>query len=258
MFVNLYLLWLSLLISAIILIFTNQNSAVRNSERYLYPPPEYVEHFHFGFSDSIADSFWLRWIQDGDTCQTYLTPVIYNPENKELDPKVDQMGPEKSYYQRLVSIPRHKVCDNSWSFKMLDAVTKLAPKFEMPYLAGASSLAILVEDFPGASIIYERGIKEYPNNWQLLYRASFHYQFNMKDLPKASELLLLAADHGGPIWLRSLASRLYTASGQIEMGLSVLESYRKTLSEDNVEGIKAVEERIAELREKLRAAGTTQ
>lgn len=235
-----FYLWLAFIFFIALVQVTGHYSHPLKTERYLNPPPEYIEFFHFGFPDSMADSFWLRWIQDSDTCQTYLAPVVYNPDSVK----------EQGGVFDLVTIPRHKVCDNSWSFKMLDTVTKLAPKFDMPYLAGASALAILVEDFAGASIIYERGIREFPERWQLLYRAAFHYQFNLKDLPKAAELLLEAADRGAPIWVRSLASRLYTAAGQYEMGLSVLESYRKTIDPENKEAVEAVDQRIREFQEK--------
>ncbi len=209
---------------------------------YLNPPPEYIEYFHFGFRESMADSFWLRWIQDNDTCQTYLSPTLYNLEPLEKGTPKDS----------LLWNPRHKACENSWSFKMLDAVTKLAPKFEMPYVAGASTLAILVEDFAGASVIYERGMREYPENWQLLYRAAFHYQFNLRDVEKAAALLIRVADLGGPVWTRSLAARLYTVGGQIELSIGVLEQYRKSIDPENKEAIMQVDSRLRELRDKLR------
>jgi hypothetical protein len=236
-------LWIGLIISlCAVNVLNDLSNSSAKSGSYLVPPPEYIEFFHFGFRESVADSFWLRWIQDSDTCQTYLTPLVIvgDAENASQALQTD-----------LVTIPRHKICDHSWGFKMLDAVTKLAPKFEMPYLAGASALAILVEDYAGATVIYERGLHEYPGNWQLLYRAAFHYQFNLKDLPRAAELLLRAADLGAPVWIRSLASRLYSSVGQLELGLSVLMSYRKTLDFQNQEGIRAVDRRIADLKAQL-------
>lgn len=208
--------------------------------KYLNPPPEHIEHFHFGFKESLADSLWLRWIQDNDHCQTYTKPVQYS-----------LAGPQNPDHSDITSVPRYKICDNSWSFKMLDAITLLSPKFDMPYLAGASTLAILVEDFEGATVIYERGLKEYPTNWQLLYRAAFHFQYNLKNVNRAAELLIAVADNGGPLWARGLASRLYTAGGQLELAIASLETYRKSLDPNNEDGIKMVEKRIVDLRAKL-------
>ncbi len=210
------------------------------SPHYLNPPPEYIEHFHFGFRESLADSLWLRWVQDVDYCQ------LYGDQNRELGR--EEISNAKN--NPLTANPRHKNCDGSWGFKMLDAVSKLAPRFEMVYLAGAPALSILVEDYTGASVIYDRGLEQYPNDWKLLYRAAYHFQFDVKDFKRAAELLTRAGDSGAPLWVKSLASRLYTLTGQIELGLSTLESYRKTL-DGNEEAIKKVDERIAELKRQL-------
>ena len=212
-----------------------------SSAKYLNPPPELIEHFHFGFRHSMADSFWLRWIQDSDSCQTYLKPVEFL--KVEGDPN------------KMALAPRHKVCDTSWSFKMLDTVTKLDPKFWMPYLAGASTLAILVEDYEGATKIYERGLQYYPNDWQFLYRAAFHYQFNLGDKERAAGLLIRAEKNGGPNWLQLSASRLLTEVGQMEFALSNLEEYRKGVEDHaNKVGLDSLDERIRVLKEKIKAA----
>lgn len=211
---------------------TGHLAKVTAPDRYLYPPPEYIEYFHFGFSESMADSFWLRWIQDSDTCQTYLKPV------EHFQPVID--------LQSRTYNPRYKNCDNSWAFKMLDVVTKLAPRFRMPYLAGGISLSVLTEDYAGATVIFERGLKNYPEDWSLAYRAAYHYLFDLKDEKRAADLLLQAEKNGAPLWLKLLASRLYSQVGQIEMGISVLQSYKATLKDE--ESIKIIEKRIEGLK----------
>jgi hypothetical protein len=217
------------------------NSASRQAEQnqFLNPPPEYIEYFSFGFPESMSDSIWLRWIQDADNCQTYLKPV----ETLEKSPV---------NIHDLTDDQRGKNCDSSWSFKMLDAVTRLDRKFLMPYLAGASTLAVLVEDYVGATVLYERGLAEYPDNWLLLYRAAYHYQFDLKDRLKAAELLGRAADHGGPVWLKSLAARLMTEAGEIELGLRTLENYRKSIEDHaSKEALELIDKRIRGLKARL-------
>lgn len=236
------LLVLTLTFFLLTLAFADHSKSNDNRNSFLVPPPEYVEHFSFGFRESMADSLWLRWVQDSDTCQTYSSLSAAHPKNPESG-AVDE--------NPLTKEVRHKICDGSWGFKMLDAISRLAPRFEMVYLAGAPTLSILVEDFEGASVIYDRGIKEYPNDWKLLYRASYHYQYDRKDMPKAAELLNRAADNGAPSWVKSLAARLYSASGQIELGIATLEEYRKTIDPEKTEALKSVDERIAELKRKL-------
>ncbi len=207
---------------------------VTETRRYLNPPPEYIEQFHFGFRESVADSLWLRWIQDSDACQAYLGAPAAQPIPQAIDG---------------IATPRNKFCDNSWGFKMLDAVTKLAPRFKVPYLLGAVMLSVLVEDYEGAKIIFDRGIENYPTDWSLLYRASYHYLFDRHDLVHAAELLERAKQAGAPYWLSLLAARLYSKAGQAKMGIPILENLRKSLT--NEEAIRDIDRRIQALKDRL-------
>jgi len=226
-------IWIGLILSFALVEATNEKISARREQRFLAPPPEHIELFHFGFSESLADSLWLRWIQDSDICQTYLKPVetneVQSAENKD----------------RLWN-PRYKNCDNSWSFKMLEAITNLAPLFRMPYLAGGISLSVLTEDYAGATIIFDRGVRRFPEDWTLAYRAAYHYLFDLQNKERAAELLIQAGKHGAPFWVNLLASRLYSDSGQAELGISVLEAYKAQL--DDEEQIKFVEKRIENLK----------
>jgi hypothetical protein len=224
---------------ALTCLFVAQDSG-RDASPLLAPPPEHIELMHFGFASSVADSLWLRWIQDADTCYSYFGPV----EKLEVGKAVSATKDNPLYN------PRHKICDSSWGFKMLDAVTKLDPLFKMPYMAGAMALSVLVEDYKGASVIFERGLEAYPDDWQLNYRAAYHFLFDVSDMAKAARLLEQASDRGGPVWLKSLAARLYSKTGQLELGLVTLLAYRKAFKE-GAPGIKDVDRRIAELKSEL-------
>ena len=205
----------------------------KKSFRFLAPPPEYIEFFHFGFRESLADSLWLRWIQDSDECQIYVGvgPAAPLPPNQDFN------------------VPRNKICDNSWGFKMLDAITKLAPRFKMPYLSGAMTLSVLVEDYEGAQIIFDRGIQNYPDDWLLLYRASYHYLFDRHDIPRAAELLSRAEQQGGPYWFKLLSARLYSKIGRLELAVSVLESLRKTQTSEKA--IADIDHRLKVLKQQM-------
>ncbi len=212
---------------------SNGLDPANESQRFLSPPPEYIEYFHFGFADSMADSFWLRWIQDNDTCQTYAGVAPATP----IQP------PQAGDFVN----PRHKFCDFSWSFKMLDTVTKLSPRFRMPYANGAITLSVLVDDYEGAKVIFDRGVKNFPNDWDILYQASYHYLFDRHDMPAAASLLERAYKSGGPSWLPLFAARLYSKAGQMEMGIKTLERYRSNLKEERE--IANVDERIRKLKQ---------
>jgi hypothetical protein len=212
-----------------------QDSAGSNSQRFLSPPPEYIEYFTFGFRESMADGFWLRWIQDNDVCQTYLGAQPAQPIQGGVG---------------AFPNPRHKFCDNSWSFKMLDAVTRLAPRFKAPYEVGAIILSVMTEDYEGSKVIFDRGVENYPNDWVILYRAAYHFLFDRQDLPRAAELLTRAERNGGPFWLSLLAARILSKTGQFELGMATLNNLKATI-QDNPEQVAEVDKRIAELKRQM-------
>lgn len=230
---------------ALFLLQTQLLSATKTLEtqKYLNAPPAYLERFAFGFRLSLADSLWIRWIQDSDYCQTYGEAPVQLPENKEAEEAFPQAEDTLTYNVR------HRVCDGSWGYQMLDAVSRLDPKFDMVYQGGAIVLSVLVEDFEGASKLFERGLKEYPNDWRLAYLAAYHFLYDVRDFSRAAELLNKAGDLGAPIWVKSLASRLYSRSGQLELGISTLEGYKKLVTDA---GAKAkIQSRINDLKRQL-------
>lgn len=169
-------------------IYKNQQPRVRSP---FIAPPEQIEHFAFGYKEALADMFWIRSIQDFDYCEK---PLAKN------------------------------LCQgNSWLSKMLNTVTDLSPKFRMPYATGALALTVIVSDYEGATMLFDKGVKAFPKDWPILYRAAYHYLYEVQDKPRAAELMKAAADNGGPPWLYSLAGRLYADSGSTELAESLLQ-----------------------------------
>ncbi len=214
-------------------------------QSFLAPPPEHIEHMTFGYQDLVADSLWLRLLQDFGVCQVY----------EGVDSEASTSIPLEVETENLhITNPRNQVCDNSWAYKMLDAITKLAPRFRMAYVAGGTALSILVEDYEGASIIYDRGLKQFPTDWSLAYRAAYHFLYDKKDFNRAAELLVLAEKNGAPDWLKALASRLYTETGQLLLALSLLESYRESVT--HPDRLAQIDKRIAKLQEQLKRSNS--
>lgn len=182
----------------------------------LTPPPPDIKYYSFGFNESFADSLWLRYIQDMEKCQLY-----------------GHINDKKS------------ACAKGWSFQMLDQITDLAPKFRMPYAVGPISLSVLVDDYDGAGVIFEKAIKAFPNDWQILYKAAYFYLYDKKDSLRAARLLLQAQKNGGPEWLALLASKLYDRSGQLTLGITTLKNYLDQIRDPVIR--KRVEHRLARL-----------
>lgn len=170
-------------------------------QRLIAPPPR-LEYFSFGFQMPLADSFWIRAIQDFDYCENAL---------------------------------KQNLCrGNGWLAQMLDTITNLAPDYQIVYRTGAMALTILVSDYEGASRIFDKGVKLYPKDDRLLLRAAYHAMTEEKNAPKAAGLLIQAAKNGGVPWYYNLAARLYSDAGQKELALGLYKELEDSGTEAGV------------------------
>lgn len=164
--------------------------------RELIAPPQGIERFAFGYEEVSADLLWIRTLQDFDYCEKPISAGV--------------------------------CINNSWLFQMLDAVTNLAPQFRIPYAAGGLALTVLIGDVEGAKKIFDKGVTAFPHDWPILYRASYHYLYEVKDKKRAAELLIQAGQNGAPPWVFSLAGRLYSDSGHMDLAESLLANMIQT------------------------------
>lgn len=172
------------------ILFSVKPSLPADLKQKYYAPMPLQEKFTFGFRMPMADLLWLRTLQDTSYCD--------NPINKN-------------------------VCHgNSWLFQMYDLITNLSPDFEQVYLIGGLVLSIVISDIEGASKIFDKGTKQFPNNGFIAYQAAYHALIEEKQPIKAAQLLLVVARAGGPPWTYSLATRLLTDNGKKELGERIL------------------------------------
>lgn len=158
---------------------------LKEKKQVYFPPPLAIKHFTFGYHETMADFFWLRAIQDMDYCE------------------------KKISEQNCIA--------KGWLFRVLDLTTELSPKFVVPHSFGALALTVLVSDYAGASVIFDKAVARFPNSWKIAYNAGYHALYEEKDQAKAARLLESAARNGAPAWVYSLATRLYTDSGKREI-----------------------------------------
>ncbi len=171
-------------------LFTVKPRLTVDQQQKYYAPIPLQEKLTFGFRMPMADLLWLRTLQDTSYCD--------NPINKN-------------------------VCrGNSWLFHMYDLITDLSPDFEQVYLIGGLVLSIVISDIEGASKIFDKGTKQFPNNGFIAYQAAYHALIEEKEPVKAASLLLVVARAGGPHWTYSLATRLLTNNGKKELAERVL------------------------------------
>jgi hypothetical protein len=198
----------------------------------LVSPPKDLKYFVLGYNDSVADSLWLRVIQDIDICE--------------------KNGSSAQGAPSFTSKAEPGKCEKGWVFTMLDAITQLAPKFRIVYAAGGVLLSVVVQDTEGARIIFDRGLENFPHDWPLEYKAAYHYMDNVKDLKKAADLMVSAAKDGAPSWTYSLAAHLYTKEGQAFLAKSMLEDLLQNHPDERYN--KKLEIRLQEANEVLAKA----
>ncbi|AHI05396.1 hypothetical protein BDW_04440 [Bdellovibrio bacteriovorus W] len=190
-------------------------------DRRLIHPPVHIEKLVFGFNEIIADSLWIRAVQDFDYC-----------EQKSLE---------------------NTCINNSWLFVMLDAITNLSPYFRVAYSAGSLALTVIISDIDGATQLFEKALKYFPNDWVINYRAGYHYIYEVKDKKRAAVLLETAAKNGGPPWLYSLAGGLYSESGSQQAAQTLLKYMIQTEQDTSI--IKRLQEKLAKSSETLGSQG---
>ncbi|MDZ4081753.1 MAG: hypothetical protein U1E10_02365 [Bdellovibrionales bacterium] len=192
----------------------------------LIPPPQGIRHFTFGFDEVMGDTLWLRLLQDFSVCENAKGGVAHTEGRTSTEP----------------------MCKKSWVFQMLNAITDLAPRWRLPYASGAIMLSVVVDDREGASHIFEKALKQFPDDYSLNYRAAYHFLWEEKVPEKAAKYLLKAAQAGGPAWMYALAGKIYSEEGQLDLAIQVVEDGLKERADEKT--VLRLESRLAELKAK--------
>lgn len=220
-----------------ILIWTLSVPAVkRDAEkaRFVYPP-EQLKLFSLGYDEVIADTLWIRVIQDVEKCdQSDRAPGL---------PPLLREGPVQS-----------SRCNKGWVFHMINAISELAPRFERPLVFGGMLLSVAVDDREGAKIILDKAVERFPTNTWLLFQAAYHYLFEIQDRKRAAELLVKSAENGGPPWLYALAANLHLKEGQAAIAKGILERGAQRARDDEP-GAEQVKKRLSEIQKNLQESG---
>lgn len=162
-----------------------------SKQRELLSPPKDLQYFTFGYRHLFADLLWIRSLQDFNYCEKLIKTNFCQGQG--------------------------------WLYHMLDLITDLSPHFRMAYSAGGVALTIIVSDIEGASKFFDKAVERFPNDWQILYKAAYHANFEEKNRLKAGHLVERAARNGGPFWIWSLAANLYTEGGERTLAMKLLE-----------------------------------
>ena len=101
-----------------------------------------------------------------------------------------------------------------WMFIRFMSISALDPLFYENYYYGGLYLSIVKDDIYGAAALYDKGLKIYPDDYNLNYNAGFNYYFEMGDYERGLPLLDKIKDHPkAPGQLVSIVNKLKLAMG---------------------------------------------
>ncbi|WP_408098469.1 hypothetical protein ACJVC5_06035 [Peredibacter sp. HCB2-198] len=104
---------------------------------------------------------------------------------------------------------------NNWMYLRFASIAELDPKFYHNYLYGGQFLSIIKDDLPGAGIIFEKGLKLYPNDYDLNYYAGLMYYFELGDADKGLKHLEKILHHPRtPNFFPSIVNKLKLETGE--------------------------------------------
>ena len=120
---------------------------------------------------------------------------------------------------------------SSWMFLRFRTIAELEPKFYENYLFGGMYLSIIKDDLAGATYIYDKGLSIYPNDFDLLKNAAYHFHFEVGDLRKSYIIYSKLKSHPrtSGLMLSSLA-RLESQNGNLAMAFELLKSQYEKVS----------------------------
>lgn len=144
-------------------------------------------------------------------------------------------------------IDHYKARDlNSWMYLRFNTISNLEPEFYENYAFGAPYLSIIKDDLEGASLLYKKGLRYYPDDYALLKNAAFHFYFEIKELKTAYELLKRVNQIPGhsPVMIGAF-TRLEAEKGNLKEAYLVLTDMQGKFSPDSPIGKKIYEYRYS-------------
>ncbi|MBC7426887.1 MAG: hypothetical protein H7321_10160 [Bacteroidia bacterium] len=123
---------------------------------------------------------------------------------------------------------------NSWMFLRFNTISFLEPKFYENYAFGGMYLSIIKDDLSGASVIYNKGLAQYPDDFSLLRDAGFHYYFEVGDFEKSLPIYKkLTKFKNSSQVITSTLARLEANQGNKEDAFNLLKSRYDEASNKN-------------------------
>lgn len=105
-------------------------------------------------------------------------------------------------------------------FSLLDIITDLSPRWELPYVFGAVALPNESSGADEALYLLEKGLTHNPGVWKIsFFKGYILWQYKDAPVQAAKAFLQASLIPGAPIYLSSLSATLATKAGEKELAL---------------------------------------
>lgn len=103
---------------------------------------------------------------------------------------------------------------NSWMYIRFSTIATLDPLFYENYFWGGQFLSIVKDDLIGSAKLMERGLKSFPDDYQLNYNLGFTYYYELGDYRKGLGYLEKVQNHPkAPTFIPSLVMKMKAEMG---------------------------------------------
>ncbi len=193
---------------AIILVMNTELISYEKPKALVIPPSPSIRYFTMGYTETVGDSWWLTAIQSLNVCEQDRGASSFAPSGNRI------------------GLDRTPSCSYGWVFHVLNLIIELIPRFHFVAVNGPIILSVIIDDIDGATVLFEKAIKLYPNDWVILSRAASHFASEVEDRQKAALLFLRAARLGAPPWMALYAAKLSSKEGLHFFSRRILEEFR--------------------------------
>ena len=125
---------------------------------------------------------------------------------------------------------------NSWLFLRFNTISVLDPNFYQNYAYGGQFLSIVKDDLEGATVIYEKGLKLFPEDYDLNFHAGFMNYYEIGDYQKGYQYLSKIVDRPrAPSFLHSIVNKLkFEATGDLSSTYELVKYNYETTKDEHL------------------------
>lgn len=125
--------------------------------------------------------------------------------------------------------------DSEWAYGMMNLIVDLDPKYYIAYLFSAMGLIHNFDDVKRARPILEKGMKIFPESWELPFWMGYDYYVYLEEFETAGEYLWQAAQKpDAPKTFLALLLSVFRKGGEYEKAMWALQALMEGTRDENL------------------------